>query len=116
MKLIIVMLTLLVGGRAQFDRTVHDFGTVGIKDGPQSCVFNVTNVGEEPLTILSVISSCGCTSVRWTRTSLEKGASGTIEASYSNDEGPFPFDKTLTVYLDGIRKPVVLHLRGTVVQ
>lgn len=116
MKLIIILLTLLVGGRAEFDRTVHDFGTVRVKDGPQACSFTVTNVGDEPLTILSVISSCGCTSVRWTRTTLEKGASGTIEASYANDEGPYPFDKTLTVYLDGIRKPVVLHLRGEVIE
>ncbi|MCR4571923.1 MAG: DUF1573 domain-containing protein [Bacteroidales bacterium] len=114
MKLLLLLLTVLIGGRAQFDRTVHDFGTISQADGPQTCVFTVTNTGDEPLTILSAISSCGCTNVRWTRTSLAKGEKGTIEATYTNEDGPYPFDKTITVYLSDIRKPVVLHLRGVV--
>lgn len=114
MKLLLLLLTVLIGGRAQFDRTVHDFGTISQADGPQTCVFTVTNTGDEPLTILSAISSCGCTNVRWTRASLAKGEKGTIEATYTNEDGPYPFDKTITVYLSDIRKPVVLHLRGVV--
>lgn len=114
MKLLFVLLSILVGGRAEFDRTVHDFGTVDRSDGPQSCVFTVTNTSQEPLTILSVITSCGCTGVRWTRKTLEQGEKGTIEATYSNEDGPYPFDKTLTVYLSDIKKPVILHLRGVV--
>jgi hypothetical protein len=114
MKLLLLLLTVLIGGRAQFDRTVYDFGTISQADGPQTCVFTVTNTGDEPLTILSAISSCGCTNVRWTRTSLAKGEKGKIEATYTNEDGPYPFDKTITVYLSDIRKPVVLHLRGVV--
>ncbi|MBQ9309556.1 MAG: DUF1573 domain-containing protein [Bacteroidales bacterium] len=114
MKILLILLTVLIGGRAEFDRTVHDFGTVSKDAGPQECRFTVTNVGDGPLTILSAISSCGCTNVRWTRTTLEKGEKGTIEATYSNEDGPYPFDKTVTVYLSDIRKPVVLHLRGVV--
>ncbi|MBQ9549027.1 MAG: DUF1573 domain-containing protein [Bacteroidales bacterium] len=105
-----------VGGRASFDRTVHDFGTFTEADGPQDCRFTVENVGKTPLTILSAISSCGCTGVRWTRETLAPGERGFIEASYKNDEGPFPFDKTVTVYLSEIKKPVILHLRGNVVK
>ena len=114
MKLLFVLLGILIGGHAEFDRTVYDFGTISRADGPQSCVFTVTNTGDEPLTILSAITSCGCTNVRWTRTSLEKGQKGTIEATYSNEDGPYPFDKTITVYLSDIKKPVILHLRGVV--
>ena len=114
MKILLLLLSVLIGGRAEFDRTVHDFGTVSQKDGALSCEFSVTNKGEEPLTILSVISSCGCTDVKWTRETLQSGQSGTVCATYKNDEGPHPFDKTLTVYLSDIRKPVVLHLRGVV--
>ena len=115
-SLVILFLALqsLVGGRAEFDKTVHDFGTFTEKDGPQTCVFTVTNKGEEPLTILSAISSCGCTGVKWTRTSIAPGESGTVEATYSNEDGPYPFDKTVTVYLSDIKKPVILHLRGNV--
>lgn len=114
MKLLILLLGVLIGGRAEFDSTVHDFGIIQAKDGPVTCTFTVTNVGEEPLTILSAISSCGCTGVKWTRETLKPGDKGSVTATYNNEEGPHPFDKTVTVYLSDIKKPVVLHLRGVV--
>ena len=101
------------GGLARFDRTVHDFGKIKTKDGAVSCTFEVTNIGKETLNIFAVITTCGCTSVKWTRTDIAPGAKGTIEVTYSNDEGPYPFDKALTVYLSGLDKPVILHIKGT---
>lgn len=114
LAILFLLMQSLIGGRAEFDKTVHNFGTISIKDGPQQCVFTVTNRGKEDLTILSAVSSCGCTGVHWTRSSIAPGESGTIEATYSNEDGPYPFDKTVTVYLSGFKKPVVLHLRGIV--
>lgn len=114
MKLLLLILSVLIAGRADFDKTVHDFGTITQADGAQSCTFTVTNKGEEPLTILSAISSCGCTNVKWTRRSLSTGESGTIDATFNNEDGPYPFDKTITVYLSDVKKPVILHLRGVV--
>lgn len=105
---------MLLAVSAQFDKIVHDFGTVSPKDGPLSCEFAVTNTSEEPLTIFAVVSSCGCTDVEWTRETLAPGDTGRIKATYSNDEGPYPFDKTLTVYLSDSKKPTILHLRGVV--
>ncbi len=102
-------------GRVRLDRTVHDFGRITEEDGAQQCSFTLTNIGNTPLLIEAVVSSCGCTRVQWTRTTIAPGASGKVEASYSNDEGPYPFDKTLTVYVDEAPKPIVLHLRGEVV-
>lgn len=102
------------GGSFSLDKSVHDFGTVSVKDGPQSCVFTVTNTGAEPLRILTVISSCGCTAAGWTKEPIAPGSTGKVEVSYANDEGPYPFDKALTVYFDGITKPAVIHIRGTV--
>lgn len=107
-------LGIVFGESAEFDKTVHDFGTISLKDGPQKCTFNVKNTGSDSLTIYTVVSSCGCTDVDWTRKSLAPGESGVINATYSNDEGTFPFDKTLTVYLSVMSKPVILHLRGEV--
>lgn len=98
----------------RFDRTVYDWGDVTVKDGPLKCVFTFTNVSDAPVTVTSVRSSCGCTSVKWTLEAVGPGQSGTVEAVYTNDEGPYPFDKTLSVSFDRVRKPVVLHLRGVV--
>lgn len=98
----------------RFDRTVYDWGDVTVKDGPLKCVFTFTNVSDAPVTVTSVRSSCGCTSVKWTTEVVGPGQSGTVEAVYTNDEGPYPFDKTLSVSFDRVRRPVVLHLRGVV--
>lgn len=98
-----------------FDRTVHDFGTIGTKDGAVSCSFEVRNEGDKPLLIEMVTTTCGCTKVTWTKKLIAPGSVGTIDVTYSNDEGPQHFDKTLKVYTDAEPKPRVLHLRGNVV-
>lgn len=102
------------GGLGEFDTLVWDFGDVSVKDGPLKCAFTFTNRSSSDLMIQSVVSSCGCTGVQWTRSAIAPGATALIEATYSNDEGPYPFDKTLSVYLAGVKKPVILHLKGIV--
>ena len=120
-KLITVILTLMsVAAAAQeklpnglvIDKTVHNFGDILLDSGPVSCTFTVKNESDKPAVIYSVTSSCGCTNVSWTREPIRPGASGKISATYSNDEGPHPFDKSLTVYFSDVKKPLVLKLRG----
>ena len=98
----------------QWDKTVYDFGDVSVDDGPLTCSFTLTNTGTEPLTIFEVVSSCGCTDVKFSRAKIEPGESTSISATYKNEDGPTAFDKTLTVYIAGIRRPVILRLRGVV--
>ena len=106
--------SVLVGDCVEFDKTVHDFGDVSVTDGPLTCTFKVKNIGKEPVAIYEVVTSCGCTDAQWTREPLQSGKTGTISATYKNEDGPVPFDKTLTVYIAGMNKPVVLRLRGVV--
>jgi len=103
-----------VGDVVEFDKTVHDFGDISVNDGPLSCTFTVKNIGKEPIAIYEVVTSCGCTDATWTREPLQPGKTGTISATYKNEDGPIPFDKTLTVYIAGVSKPVILRLRGVV--
>lgn len=98
----------------EFDRTVHDWGDITLSDGPQQCVFKASNTSSKPWRITSVVSSCGCTGVSWTKGDVAPGENAEIRATYSNDEGTSAFDKTLTVYMSNLSKPVVLHLRGMV--
>ena len=98
----------------EFDKTVHDFGDISIDDGAQTCVFTVKNVGKEPIAIYEVVTSCGCTDAQWTREPIQPGKTGTITGTYKNEDGPVPFDKTLTVYIAGVGKPVILRMRGLV--
>lgn len=102
------------GDAVRFDRTVYDFGDIVQDSGPVSCSFILTNISDKSWTIDQVASSCGCTEVRWTRSAVAPGQNANVTAIYSNDEGPYPFDKTLTVYVSSLARPMVLHLRGVV--
>ncbi len=97
----------------ELDKTVHDFGDVLTSDGALTCTFTAKNISSKPMVIYNVVSSCGCTGVKWTREPVQPGKTGTITATYTNDEGPYPFDKNLTVYFSGVKKPVILRLRGS---
>ena len=94
-----------IGNGLEIDKNIHDFGDVMIDKGPVSCIFAVKNTGEKPAVIYNVVSSCGCTDVKWTREPIRPGGEGKISVTYSNDEGPYPFDKTLTVYFSDVKKP-----------
>lgn len=100
----------------QVDKIVHNFGDIKLKSGPVSCTFTMTNTSSKPIVIYNVVSSCGCTDVKWTREPIMPGKKGTISVTYSNDEGPYPFDKTLTVYISDVKKPVLLKVRGVCVE
>ena len=101
-----------IDGVVRLDKTIHDFGDVMLSQGSLSCTFTVTNISKKPIVIYNVVSSCGCTAVKWTREPILPGKTGTISTTYTNDEGPYPFDKTLTAYISDVKKPIVLRLRG----
>lgn len=101
-----------IGNGLEIDKMVHNFGDIMLDSGPVSCEFTITNKGSKPAVIYNVISSCGCTDVEWTKEPIMPGGSGKVSATYSNDEGPYPFDKSLTVYLSDVKKPLILKLRG----
>jgi len=111
---IIAALALIQESPVKWDKTIHDFGDVSVTDGPLTCTYTVTNDGDEPIAIFEVVSSCGCTNVVWTKEPILPGKSGKVSATYKNEEGPMPFDKTLTVYISGVKRPVILRLRGVV--
>lgn len=101
-----------IGSQLEIDKLVHNFGNIVHKSGPVSCTFTVTNSGNQPAVIYNVVSTCGCTNVQWTKEPIRPGQSGKISVTYSNDEGAYPFDKTLTTYISDSKKPVLLKVRG----
>ena len=101
------------GGVVSVDKEIHDFGDIFTDQGSVSCTFTFTNISSKPILLLSAVSSCGCTTTEWTREPLQPGKKGTVEAEFDNNDGPYPFDKTITVYVSELKNPIVLHLRGT---
>ena len=111
---ILAALALVQDGNIKWDKTLHDFGDVSVTDGPLTCTYTLTNTGQEPIAIFEVVTSCGCTNVVWTKEPILPGKTGTVKATYKNEDGPMPFDKTLTVYISGVKRPVILRMRGVV--
>lgn len=101
-----------LGNGLEIDKVTHNFGEIMLDSGPVSCTFILKNTGDKPAVIYNVATTCGCTDVRWTKEPIRPGMTGKISATYSNDEGPYPFNKSLTVYISDIKKPVILKLRG----
>jgi hypothetical protein len=100
------------GRVVKFDKTIHNFGDILISDGAQKCSFKVTNISNKPIVIHNVITSCGCTNPTWTKRPILPKKTGTIDISFLNDQGPYPFDKSITVYISDVNKPIMLRVRG----
>ncbi|MDP3445433.1 MAG: DUF1573 domain-containing protein [Ignavibacteria bacterium] len=103
-----------VNGIIEFNKMIHDFGDISLNSGNHSYTFIFKNIGKQPIIINTVISSCGCTTPVWTKNPVLPGENGKIDVTFLNDQGPYPFDKSLTVYVSGLNRPVILRIKGVV--
>lgn len=55
-----------------FDKNVQELGYV-LWRNPVTITYNFTNMGDKPLVISKVTSSCGCTEVDWTKPPIPAG-------------------------------------------
>ncbi|MDN5201876.1 DUF1573 domain-containing protein [Fulvivirgaceae bacterium BMA10] len=91
----------------------HDFGK--IKHAvPVTAKFEFENTGSAPLVIQSAKGSCGCTVADYTKTAIKPGEKGFIKATY-NAASLGAFNKTVTVTANTEDGPVVLKIKGEVV-
>ena len=96
----------------EFNKKVHNFGKISVNDGARHCSFEFRNTSDKPVVINNIISSCGCTEPVWPKKPIMPGESGKVEVTYLNDQGPYPFDKALTVYTSASTKPIILRITG----
>lgn len=99
----------------KFQDTIFNFGKLQENGGPVSHTFQFKNLSGKPVVIYNVLSSCGCTIPVWTKKPIAPNATGEIKATYNNDQGPYPFDKSLTVYTSASEKPYILRITGIVI-
>ena len=98
----------------KFGKKIHDFGDILLTDKNVECTFEFKNISKKPVVVHNVVSSCGCTVPKWTREPVMPGKTGSIKVMFKNDQGPFPFKKSVTAYISGVNRPVVLQIKGTV--
>ncbi len=110
--------TVLMGQLAEplfFKEKTHDFGEILEQQGNADYEFVFTNNSGRPVQIISVQASCGCTTPAWTKDAVAPGKTGFIKASFDPKGRPGYFNKSLTVTTDLSGSPLVLQIKGTVV-
>lgn len=123
MRLYLLFLLLVVLGAVQaqiaepliFKEKIHDFGEIVESAGSVEYEFTFTNSSARAIKIISVQASCGCTTPGWSTTPVAPGEKGFIKASFDPKSRPGYFNKTLTVTTDSDRNPIVLQIKGSVV-
>ncbi|OEK08882.1 hypothetical protein A8C32_01005 [Flavivirga aquatica] len=80
----------------KFEETEHDFGEIESKT-PVETTFKYTNVGDAPLVITNIGTTCGCTVPQnWSREPLAPGDTGEFSVKY-NGSGSGKVTKQITV-------------------
>lgn len=104
----------VAAAKIQVDSETYDFGSV-IAGTFVSHAFTITNVGDSPLTIKSVRTSCGCTVVDLEKTVLAAGESEVLQADLSTDAYHGRIEKRIYVESDDHTNALVtLKLTGVV--
>ncbi len=100
--------------KLKWDKITINLGEIE-KNKAQAAEFIFKNTGDEPILITNVRASCGCTTSKYTKEPIKPGRKGEIVVTY-NAKKIGPFHKTVRVSIQGIDEPVVLRVKGTVVE
>ena len=100
------------GPEIQFEKSYIDFGTVKVGEVKTVSV-TFTNIGNKPLLLDDVISSCDCTEVEWPKAPVMPGKTGTIKAIYTAKNVGL-ISKRVTVLSNAETDRVILQLKGQV--
>lgn len=73
--------------------------------------FVISNTGKTPLVINDIITSCGCTTVDYSKEPIRPNESTTLNIKYKA-EHPEHFNKTITVYCNAENSPLKLRITG----
>ena len=98
-----------------FDNISHDFGKITEEDGPVIHEFIFTNTGNEPLIIISVTPSPGCTSPHWSMEPVVPGEKGFIKTEFNPHGRSGRFNESVTIFSNSEQPVTVLRILGDVI-
>jgi hypothetical protein len=86
--------------RIQFAEKQHDFGDL-VQGESVTYKFAFQNTGTEPLMILNVQTTCGCTAPQWPKKPIPPGEGGEIVVTFNSTKKMGRVNKIITVYTNG---------------
>jgi len=125
MKKLLLLFTLILGvsvatnaqtkpAEFKFEKELHDFGKIALNKAA-TVEFKFTNVGDQPLILTKVETTCGCTVPEYTQTPVKKGESGVIKVTYNPTGAAMPFSKSITITSNAKTTTKVLYIKGETV-
>jgi len=93
----------LSNANIEFTEKQHDFGDV-VQGESVSYKFTFKNTGIEPLIVLNVQTTCGCTAPSWSKEPIPPGEGGEILVRFNSAKKIGRQNKIITVYTNG-QKP-----------
>ena len=97
---------------AKFKTETIDLGKLQ-QGNPTTAIFNVANIGTDPLIIEQANPTCGCTISDYTKSPIANGKTGEIKATY-NAANIGAFEKHLTVKFAGTDEVKSITIKGEV--
>lgn len=102
------------GAEMTFNEKTHDFGTIKEANGPVTHTFEFTNTGGEPLVIINVNASCGCTRPEYPKEPIMPGKKGKVKVTFNPAGRLGEFSKEVKIRTNGDKRPI-LRITGTVI-
>lgn len=96
----------------KFKEVVHDFGKIK-QNVPVNFDFAFKNISKQPVVIETATASCGCTTPKWPQQPIAKNKSDKINAGF-NAATLGIFEKTITVKIANVPQPLMLKIKGEV--
>ena len=96
--------------KVMIDKWCIDLGAFDWKK-QKSCEFILTNIGKELLVVDNVVTSCGCTTVEYSKVPVQPEKNLILKVNYIA-ERPEYFNKTITVYCNAEDSPFHLKISG----
>lgn len=81
--------------------------TLGVNQPHTKIIFPFTNIGGEPLGILSVVPSCGCLQLSAIEKEYQPGEAGVLEVQYVRTNETGPVNYKITVHTTDQQNPTV---------
>ena len=98
----------------QFTSEVIDYGDIK-KGSDGTRIFEFKNIGNAPLIIENVYSSCGCAVPSWTKTPIAPGGTGEIVVKYNTDIVG-PIRRTISINSNADESTKAVKIKGKVLE
>lgn len=96
-----------------YENNTVDYGNVN-KGSNGKRIIKIQNVGDKPLIISNINTSCGCTVPQWTTEPIAPGKKGEITVTY-NTSNVGRFSRTITISSNDEKKPnLSVRIEGVV--